>query len=919
MKQRYFMSMLVLLLTLFSGLKIQAQVTASATPTTGCRPLPVNFTGSATGGVTWHWDFGDGSSSNLQNPSHTFVKGGYYQVDFSAYNNTGGFIGNQWVYVNVGGVQDSLNFNSGSGGNVAVCPNDMISTSFYAGSGTTVNSVTWNFGDGYTTSNNYSSTQHTYASTGTYTVSAIVKTNCGIDTAHGLVHVVSNAPINNPYYSRQSDSICPNDAATFYTDWSYQNYVFDFGDGTVITHTNNPNNNNTQVTHVYSTIGTYPIKLTYFNSCGNTAVKLDTMHVVTHSLVTGYFSIDVNYGYHRDTACVNSLVQFYPNSNGFHSYKWNFGGGASDTSTQQSPTHQFTATGKFVVTLTVYNGCGNSKSVTDTVKIVNNLPFGSLTSTMTPDTICPGASFLYNASSNNNSYNDPSVTYVWNFSDGTANSLGNQGSHVLSNAGDYLVKCVGQNGCGSKDSVSQNVDVATGVFPNKSNYRYMSTASGRAGCIGDSVLFIFAPAGGGTVHWDFGDATNATATQDFIFQGTDYRYVKHAYTTNSHYIATVTYTNTCGNAFHDTIGVNIQPNVTDFGSGNGNIIVYDNTQYPCQGSPIAFYALEGSTYVWNFGDGTGNLVTHQTLSPVYHTFANPGHYQVTVRAYNGCGASGVDSASVNIPASLIKITTNSVSSHCTKSDGKAIAVVSGGTAPYTYQWSNGKNKYIDDSIPSGIYVVTITDLHGCSNFKIATVSDQQAPTITVGTVVNVSCYGGNDGAIAINLIGGSSPFTFHWSTGATVQSINNLVAGPKEITVKDAAGCTSSKSINVTEPPPVQVTVETHPATCGMSNGTATAAVSGTTGPYNYNWSNSGSTATITGLAPGSYSVTVVDNNGCLFNASSTVSNLNGPLIYTDSITGTGCGSALTKIYTHAVAGTAPYTIPGLQEPPLPI
>ncbi|HXC03398.1 MAG TPA: PKD domain-containing protein, partial [Bacteroidia bacterium] len=539
---------------------------------------------------------------------------------------------------------------------------------------------------------------------------------------------------------------------------------------------------------------------------------------------------------------------------------------------------------------------------------VNNLPFGNLTSTMTPDTICPGGSVLYNANSNNNSYGDPSVTYVWNFSDGTANALGQQGSHILSNAGDYLVKCVGQNGCGSKDSVTQNVHVAAGVVPNKSNYRYMSTASNRAACIGDSVLFIFAPAGGGTVHWDFGDATNANATQDFIFQGTDYRYVKHAYSSNSHFVATVTYTNPCGNAFHDTLGVNVQPNVTDFGSGNGNIIVYDNTQYPCQGSPIAFYALEGSTYVWNFGDGTGNLVTHQTLSPVYHTFANPGKYQVTVRAYNGCGASAVDSATVNVPASLIKITTNSVSSHCTKSDGKAIAVVSGGTAPYLYQWSNGKNKYIDDSIPSGIYVITVTDLHGCSNFKIATVSDQQAPTITVGTVVNVSCYGGNDGAIAINLIGGSSPFTYHWSSGSSAQNINNQVAGPKEITVTDAAGCTSSKSINVTEPPPVEVSISTHSASCGVANGTATAAVNGTTGPYSYNWSNSGSTATITGLVPGNYSVTVVDNNGCLFYADATVSNLNGPLIYTDSITGTGCGSALTKIYTHAVAGTSPYT-----------
>ena len=906
MKQRYFMYLVLLLLSVFTGWNANAQVSATANPTTGCRPLPVTFTGTAPGGATFFWDFGDGTQSTLQNPSHTYRKGGYYQAYFYSYSATSVFLGSTYAYVTVGGAPDSLSFSSGNGGSVSGCPGDNVSPSFYLANGANPNSVKWNFGDGYTTTNTYSSTQHVYSALGTYTVTAIVNTSCGTDTCYGKVHVVNNAVITNPYYGKQSDSICPNDAAIFWTDWNYQNYAFDFGDGNVITHVSSPNNNNTEVTHVYATAGNYPIKLTYFNSCGNNTVVRDTIHVTTHQLVTGYFSIDANYGYHSDTACVNSIVQFYPNANAFHAYHWNFGGGAADTSGLQSPTHQYLATGKFVVTLTVINGCGNSQSVTDTVKIVNNLPFGGLTSTLTPDTICPGDAFLYNANSNNNSYNDPSVTYVWNFTD-TTSALGSQGSHVLKYPGNYLVKCVGQNGCGSKDSVIQNVHVVAGVIPNKNQFRYTSTASGRAACLGDSVLFIFAPPGNGTVHWDFGDATNANATNSFIFQGTTYRYIKHAYSSNSRFIATVTYTNGCGNAFHDTLGVSVQPNVTDFGSGNGNIIVYDNTQYPCQGSPIAFYALEGSTYVWNFGDGTGNLVTHQTLAPVYHSFANPGKYVVTVRAFNGCGASGVDSATVNVPASLISITTNSVSSHCTKSDGKAIAVVSGGTSPYTYQWSNGKNKSIDDSIPSGIYVITITDLHGCTNYKIATVSDQQAPTITT-TIVDVSCYGGNDGAIGISLIGGTSPFTYRWSTGSTNQSINNLVSGPKEITVTDANGCNASKSINVTEPPPVFVSISTHESACGSSTGTATAAVNGTTGPYSYNWSNGGSTPTITGLTPGNYSITVVDNNGCLFYSDATVSNVNGPLIYTDSITGTGCGSALTKIYTHAIAGTSPYT-----------
>jgi PKD repeat protein len=863
---------------------------------------------ASTSGDHWNWSFGDGSpNSTLAIPSHTYKKGGSYWVNLSMNDINNNYMGNYSMYIQVNGAPDSLQLSQNH-----VCVGDQVSP--YLNMYNNPTSVSWNFGDGYITNNTYNSTQHIYAALGTYTITAIVKTSCGIDTSHGLVHVVSNAGFaNTPYFSVQSDSICPNDGAVFWVDWNYQNYALDFGDGTTITHAPSANgNNNTQIDHTYSTPGNYAAKVTYFNSCGNTKSVIDTIHVVNHHLISGYLSIDVNYGQHRDTACVNSYVQFYPNANAFNSYLWNFGGGVNDTSSQQTPTHKFTALGKHVVRLTVMNGCGNTRSIYDTVKIVNNLPFGGLTTSVTPATICPGESVLYSGYSNNSNGNDPSISYLWKFGDNTTGS-NNQGTHAFpTGLSTYSVTCIGTNACGSKDSSTTLVTVASNVIPvagQNGAYRYMTTASGRPACPNDSIIFIFAPAGNADiVHWDFGDATSANATQLLTFQNTVYRTTKHAYTGNGHYVATVTYTNSCGNSFSDTMSLNINPHVSDFGTGNGNMLLYDNTVYPCQGTPIPFYALEGSNYVWNFGDGTGDLVTHQSLVPVYHAFADAGKYKVTLRAYNGCGNSATDTVTVNIPASKINITTNSVNSHCHKSNGKAIAVINGGTAPYTYQWSNGKSKYINDSIPAGIYVVSITDKNGCSNFKIATVNDAEAPTITVSTVVNVTCYGGNDGAVAIQLIGSSSPYTYNWSTGATSQNINNQVAGPKEITVTDANGCVASKSINVGESPPVYVSIVVQPATCGNADGSATAAVSGTTGPYNYIWSNNSNTAANTGIAPGSYSVTVVDNNGCLFNADATVSNLGGPFIYTDSITGTGCGASQSKIYIHAAAGTAPYT-----------
>jgi PKD repeat protein len=902
MKHKYLVLFLATLLSFFYENSLQAQVSCSSNVTTLCRGSAVSFTGNGgTGAVTYNWSFGDGASSTLKNPVHTFKKGGYYYVNFQAYNSNGAFLGNSYCYITVNGAPDSLYVSSSQ-----VCPHDQVGVSFNTYN--SISSVTWDFGDGYVTTNSYSNSQHVYTVNGTYLVRAFVKTSCGLDTCYGKVHVVNNAQITtNPYFSTQADSICPNDAAVFYVDYNFPNYVLDYGDGTVITHVPNTNNNNTQLTHVYPAVGTYPAKITYLNSCGNSKIMHDTIRVVNNHKVSGYVSIQVNYGQHRDTACLNSYVQFYPNGSGYRSYLWNFGAGVNDTSTQTTPSHKFTSLGKPIVTLTVTNGCGNNRVVVDTVKIVNTLRFGGLSASVTPSSICPGQAILYDAYPTNGGGNDPSFSFAWSFGDNTTGS-GSQGSHTLNVPGTYSVKCVGVNGCGSKDSLTTAIVVATGVTPLKADYRYMSTASNRPACPNDSILFIFAPAGNGTVHWDFGDAHSGTATGTLVFQNTTYRIIKHAFQATGHYTATVTYTNSCGNSFSDTLSVDINAHVSDFGSGNGNMILYDNTVYPCQGTPIPFYAIEGSNYIWNFGDGTGDLVTHQTLTAVYHAFQNAGKYVVTLRAFNACGNSATDTVIVNIPASLITITTNSVNAHCHKSNGKAIAVASGGTTPYTYQWSNGKSKFVDDSVAAGIYVINVTDAHGCSNFHIATVNDAEAPTISVGSLVNVSCYGGNDGAVSINLIGGSSPFTYHWSTGATTSSINNQVAGPREVTVTDVNGCQASKSIHIGESSPVNVSIIVKSASCGVADGSATAAVSGTTGPYNYIWSNNANTAANTGLSPGSYSVTVVDNNGCLFNADATVSNVNGPLVYTDSITGKGCGNALTAIYTHSVAGSSPYT-----------
>jgi hypothetical protein len=160
--------------------------------------------------------------------------------------------------------------------------------------------------------------------------------------------------------------------------------------------------------------------------------------------------------------------------------------------------------------------------------------------------------------------------------------------------------------------------------------------------------------------------------------------------------------------------------------------------------------------------------------------------------------------------------------------------------------------------------VNISDAKGCKNYAIATVSDAQAPTILVNNVIDASCNNGNDGTIDISVIGGAAPYTYTWSNGKTTEDVNNLVAGPYEITIKDANGCESNKSITVGQPSPYTVSFTYSMPDCGMNNGAIQANILGSTGPYYFIWNTGLNNSLISGIGAGIYDLTVLDSKGCL-------------------------------------------------------
>lgn len=135
---------------------------------------------------------------------------------------------------------------------------------------------------------------------------------------------------------------------------------------------------------------------------------------------------------------------------------------------------------------------------------------------------------------------------------------------------------------------------------------------------------------------------------------------------------------------------------------------------------------------------------------------------------------------------------------------------------------------------------------------------------------DVNCNGSCDGSATVTAVDGSSPYTYLWSNGQSTETATGLCAGSYSVTVTDASSATSVSSATITEPAALTLSVSQTPDS-GASNGTATAVPSGGTSPYTYLWSNAQTSATATGLAAGSVSVTITDANGCTGSGSVTV------------------------------------------------
>jgi uncharacterized repeat protein (TIGR03803 family) len=212
--------------------------------------------------------------------------------------------------------------------------------------------------------------------------------------------------------------------------------------------------------------------------------------------------------------------------------------------------------------------------------------------------------------------------------------------------------------------------------------------------------------------------------------------------------------------------------------------------------------------------------------------------------------------------------------------GIAVASVSGGTYPFSFQWSSDiQAGDTANALVAGVYTVTITDNSGCSGSASATITQPSGPlTILVDSVKNEACHGDSAGIIIAVAAGGTSPYTYQWSvSGIVSDTAQGLASGPYSVTVTDNAGCSSTTAASITQPDALSVTSDSVAQVGSSCNGSAWVKVSGGTMPYRYLWqTNQQTTDSIGGQCAGTYCCFITDTNGCILNTCVTVNLSSG-------------------------------------------
>lgn len=295
-------------------------------------------------------------------------------------------------------------------------------------------------------------------------------------------------------------------------------------------------------------------------------------------------------------------------------------------------------------------------------------------------------------------------------------------------------------------------------------------------------------------------------------------------------------------------------------------------------------------YVYLWDDPTAQA------NPIAQNLA-PGDYTVLVLDNNGCAQKttiSVPDLTVPVAISLDKKDISCFG----LADGTITTSIDSPSDDLSYQWSSGETTASLTNILANTYQLTITDENGCTHQEAVTLSAPSALAAET-TTTPISCFGETDGAISLEVLGGSPNYDFNWLDDPQINTPNrtNLVAGDYQLTVSDANNCTAMLDFTIVDKAPINLITNQTPVSCNIADGIIVIGVVEGNSAYTFSWADdpNRTTAIATNLVKGDYMVTVFDETGCSTTSTITLEEKEGinlvasttPVICAEELIGT--------------------------------
>jgi len=676
-----------------------------------------------------------------------------------------------------------------------------------------------------------------------------------------------------------------------------------------------------QLSGTVFTVGTHTVSFQATDAHGNTSLCSYDI-IVAHNPVA-------DYGY--STSCAGDLIFFTEFSTipagTVDAYSWDMGDG-SGLITIRNPVYQYPDTGTYTVSLTVTSDMGCTDTHTETV-IITDVPSASFT--VSPQ--CAGLQTVFN---NTSTIITGDLDYEWNFGDGTT-GLGDDPVHVYANPGTYTVILTVTSIDGCVDDFTSTVNILANPLANftTTNLHCFGDESGALNITGYGSLSPylysldngtnFQPAGVFS-SLDAGDYTviveddnGCSSSYDFtLSEPTELiSTLSNSFDLNCNGDedgSIVVSTSGGATPYYytlDNISFQLSPVFNNLGAGdytvavsddNGcadtvlvtlseptgiNASVYTQTNVQCYGNNSGYLELLASGGVTPYQYSINGGQSFQSSPNFYNLSA--GVYNIVIRDDNNC--TRTLSSTITQPDQLaFTVAVNDVSCFG-DSTGSITVSVTGGTSPFQYSTDGGQTYQPSPAISnldSGNYVVSVKDAHNCTVSGGAFVNQPAQPlVVSVASLQNVLCRGGNSGEVTIEVTGGTETYNYSVDGGQNFQLsnvISGLTPGNYLALIADHNGCTQNIAFEITQPAEnlnIDLLVTENVDCYADGSGFIGITASGGTPAYEYSideGANYQAGEEFSGLSGGTYYIIVRDDNGCLIADTAILTEPSNPL-----------------------------------------